>query len=166
MSFRGRSAGRFCAWCDAACEMARSAAVTVTPEPRTVSLAHDIELACRFAKGAEFAPSVAVRDLERSVCGCHYGSTSWTTRREAERITQLLELWPTEGRLDVGRRVGMAGALSCASRRLRRRAGGPSFRATADSISQRCEAVAADGAVLQGRFIRCAEPFRCLVLYA
>ena len=60
------------------------------------------ELACRYAKYAEFARSAPMRDLERSVCGCDYGSTSLTTRREAERIAQLLELRPAAKLLDVG----------------------------------------------------------------
>ena len=97
-----------------------------------------------------------MRDLERSVCGCDYGSTSWTTRREAGRIAHLLELRPAEKLLDVGAESGWPGlylahltgcdvvlvdlplaalrtALECAS---------------ADSLSQRCEVVAADGAAL------------------
>ena len=35
-----------------------------------------------------------MRDLERSICGCDYGSTGNTTRQEAERIAELLELRP------------------------------------------------------------------------
>jgi hypothetical protein len=50
------------------------------------------ELACRLGKCAELARSDAMRDLECSVCGCDYGSTSGTTRLEAKRIAQLLEL--------------------------------------------------------------------------
>ena len=54
------------------------------------------ERACRFAKDAEFARSAAMRELERSVCGCDYGSTSWTTRVEAERIAPLLTVQTIE----------------------------------------------------------------------
>jgi protein-L-isoaspartate O-methyltransferase len=132
------------------------------------------DLACRFAKDAEFARSVAMRDLERSVCGCDYGSTSWTTRREAGRIAYLLELRPAEKLLDVGAGSGWPGLylahlagcdvalvdLPLAPLRTALE------RATADSLSQRCEVVAADGrTALQERFVRRAEPFRCLVLY-
>ena len=67
------------------------------------------ELACRFAKDAEFARSAAMRELERSVCGCDYGSTSWTTRVEAERIAQLLELRRNGKLLDVGAGSGWPG---------------------------------------------------------
>jgi hypothetical protein len=66
-----------------------------------MSISQDLnELACRFAQDTEFARSVAMRDLERSVCGRDYGGTSWTPRREAERITQLLELRPGTKLLD------------------------------------------------------------------
>ena len=40
--------------------------------------------------------------IERSVCGCDYGATSWTTRREAERIGALLGLRPGLRLLDLG----------------------------------------------------------------
>jgi SAM-dependent methyltransferase len=111
---------------------------------------------CRYAKYAEFHRSAAMRDLEVSVCGCDYGSTSWTTRREAERIAQLLELRPAAKLLDVGAGTGWPGLylaqltgctvvvvdLPLAALRIALE------RATADSLSQRCEVVAADGAAL------------------
>jgi SAM-dependent methyltransferase len=114
------------------------------------------ELACRYAKYAEFHRSAAMRDLERSVCGCDYGSTSWTTRQEAERIAQLLELRPAARLLDVGAGTGWPGLylaqltgcdvvvvdLPLAALRMALE------RAAADSLSQRCEVVAADGAAL------------------
>src|SRR6266481_828521 len=67
------------------------------------------ELVCRNDKYAELHRSPAMRDLERSVCGCAYGSTSWTTRREAELIAQLLELRPAAKLLDVGAGSGWPG---------------------------------------------------------
>ena len=114
------------------------------------------ELACRYGKYAEFARSVAMRDLERSVCGCDYGSTSWTTRQDAERIAQLLELRPDAKLLDVGAGSGWPGLylaqltgcdvvvvdLPLAALRIALE------RATADRLSQRCAVVAADGAAL------------------
>jgi SAM-dependent methyltransferase len=114
------------------------------------------ELACRHAKYAEFRRSAAMRDLERSVCGCDYGSTSWTTRREAEGIAQLLELGPDTKLLDVGAGSGWPGLylaqltgchvvlvdLPLVALRIALE------RATADRLSLRCEAVAADGAAL------------------
>jgi SAM-dependent methyltransferase len=97
-----------------------------------------------------------MRDLERSVCGCAYGSTSWTTRREADRIAQLLELRPHVKLLDVGAGSGWPGLyfaqrsgcdvvlldLPLAALRIALE------RATADGLSDRCEAVAGDGAAL------------------
>ena len=114
------------------------------------------ELVCRFDKYAELHRSAAMRDLERSVCGCAYGSTSWTTRLEAERIARLLELRPTARLLDVGGGTGWPGLylaqitgcdvvmvdLPLAGLRLARE------RADADSLSRRCAIVAADGAAL------------------
>ena len=114
------------------------------------------ELACRVGKAAEFARSPAMRDLELSVCGCAYGSTSWTTRREAERIAELLELRPAAKLLDVGAGSGWPGLylaqftgcdavlvdLPLAALRIALE------RATADSLSERCDVVVADGAAL------------------
>jgi ubiquinone/menaquinone biosynthesis C-methylase UbiE len=114
------------------------------------------ELVCRYDKYAELHRSAAMRDLERSVCGCAYGSTSWTTRQEAERIAQLLELCPTATLLDVGAGTGWPGLylaqltgcdvvvvdLPLAGLRLALE------RSAADSLSQRCAVVAADGAAL------------------
>jgi ubiquinone/menaquinone biosynthesis C-methylase UbiE len=120
------------------------------------ALQHLTELAFRFAQDAEFARSVAMRDLERSVCGCDYGSTSWTTRREAEQIIELLELRPGAKLLDVGAGSGWPGLY------LAHRSGcdvvlvdlplaalrSALERATADAMTGRCEVVAADGAAL------------------
>ena len=114
------------------------------------------ELVCRYDKYAELHRSAAMRDLERSVCGCAYGSTSWTTRSEAERIAQLLELRPAAKLLDVGSGTGWPGLylaqltgcdvvvvdLPLGSLRLALE------RATADSLREQCEVVAADGAAL------------------
>lgn len=122
-----------------------------------MSHAQDLnELACRFGKDAEFARSAAMLDLERSVCGCDYGSTSWTTRLEAERLSQLLELRPAAKLLDVGAGTGWPGLylaqlagcnvvlvdLPLVALQTARE------RATADGLSQRCEVVVADGAAL------------------
>jgi len=114
------------------------------------------ELVCRYDKYAELHRSAAMRDLERSVCGCAYGSTSWTTRREAERIAQLLELRPAAKLLDVGAGTGWPGLYlaeltGCDVVVVDLPLGGLRLaleRAAADSLSQRCEVVAADGAAL------------------
>ena len=117
------------------------------------------ELACRLGKCAELARSDAMRDLERSVSGCDYGGTSGTTRLEAERIAQLLELRPAVKLLDLGAGSGWPGLylaqltgcdvfmvdLPLAALRIARE------RAAADGLARRCEAVAADGAALPFR---------------
>lgn len=118
-----------------------------------------IELAGHYAKYAEFHRSDTMRDLERVVCGCAYGATSWTTRWEAERIAQLLELRPAAKLLDVGAGSGWPGLylaqltgchvvladLPLAGLRLALE------RAAADKLTRRCEVVAADGAALPFR---------------
>jgi len=125
-----------------------------------------------------------MRDLERSVCGCAYGSTSWTTRREAERIAELLELGPDVQLLDVGAGSGWPGLylaqltgcdvvlvdLPLVALRI------ALARATDDGLSERCEAVAADGAALpflDGSFdalshsdVLCCAPDKLAILRA
>jgi len=100
-----------------------------------------------------------MRDLERSVYGCDYGGNGGTTRLEAERIAQLLELRPGAKLLDVGAGSGWPGLylaqltgcdvvmvdLPLAALRIARE------RAAADNLAERCEAVAADGAALPFR---------------
>ena len=62
-----------------------------------------------FARDYELGRSAAMRDLERSVLGCDYGGTSWTTRREAGRIAELLGLRPGVRLLDVRAGAGWPG---------------------------------------------------------
>ena len=50
-----------------------------------------------------------MREIERSVCGCDYGGTSWTTRREAEQVGALLGLAPGRRLLEVGAGSGWPG---------------------------------------------------------
>jgi O-methyltransferase StaMB len=114
------------------------------------------ELAGRFAKCADVGRSIPMRDLERSLCGCDYGSTGNTTRREAEQIAGLLDLGPGARLLDVGAGSGWPGLylaqltgcdvvvvdIPLAALRIALE------RATADGQSERCRVVAADGAAL------------------
>ncbi len=100
-----------------------------------------------------------MRDLERSLCGCDYGSTGNTTRAEAEQVARRLELAPGAKLLDVGGGSGWPGLylaqltgcelvvvdIPVAALRIARE------RAAADGLAQRCEAVAADGAALPFR---------------
>lgn len=48
-------------------------------------------------------------EIERAVCGCDYGGTSWTTRHEAERVGELLGLKSSTRFLDVGAGAGWPG---------------------------------------------------------
>ncbi len=117
------------------------------------------EMACRVGNCAVLARSDAMRDLERSVYGCDYGGNGGTTRPEAERIAQLLELQPGATLLDVGAGSGWPGLylaqltgcnvvmvdLPLAALSIARE------RAAADNLSERCEAIVADGAALPFR---------------
>lgn len=55
------------------------------------------------------AQSPVMLTIERSVCGCDYGSSSWMTRTEAEQIASLLQLRPGLRHLDVGAGSGWPG---------------------------------------------------------
>ncbi len=60
------------------------------------------ELSEHFASEYKFAQSPVMLDLERAVCGCDYGGTSWTTRDEAEQMGRLLELGEGSKLLEIG----------------------------------------------------------------
>ncbi len=55
------------------------------------------------------AQSPVMLSIERSVCGCDYGGTSWTTRAEAEQIAALAGLQPGLRLLDLGAGSGWPG---------------------------------------------------------
>ena len=59
------------------------------------------ELAKRddFAAQYRRAQLPAVQAVERAVCGCDYGGTSWANRDEADRIATALKLAPGVGML-------------------------------------------------------------------
>lgn len=56
----------------------------------------------RFAKKYELGQAAVMRSIERSVCGCDYGATSWTTLAEARAIAERLALGPGKCLLDIG----------------------------------------------------------------
>jgi SAM-dependent methyltransferase len=101
----------------------------------------------------------AVRAVERAVCGCDYGATSWATRGEAGRIAAALELAPGVRLLEIGAGSGwpslyLAGRSGCdvtltdlPLEGIRIAAG----RAVQDKLSGACLAVVADAAQLPFR---------------
>jgi ubiquinone/menaquinone biosynthesis C-methylase UbiE len=116
-------------------------------------------LACDFARSYELGRSPVVRELERSVLGCDYGGTSWTTRHEAVRVAEMLELRPQKQLLDLGAGSGWPGlylaqATGCdvvlvdvplAGLRV------AMDRAAMDGLHAQCRGVTADGAKLPFR---------------
>ncbi|MDX1487061.1 MAG: class I SAM-dependent methyltransferase [Acidiferrobacterales bacterium] len=103
--------------------------------------------------------SPVMRELERVVCGCDYGGTSWTTRAEAEQVGRLLDLRPGKRLLELGAGSGWPGLFlarttGCAVtlvdvplEAIRIAA----ERAAADQLDDTCAAAVADGAVLPFR---------------
>jgi ubiquinone/menaquinone biosynthesis C-methylase UbiE len=63
----------------------------------------------RFAGEYRDAQAGIMRRIERSVCGCDYGATSWTTRREAQTMAGILALGPGKRLLEVGAGSGWPG---------------------------------------------------------
>jgi len=60
----------------------------------------------RFDAFYTWAAMPVMQEIERRVCGCAYGGSSWTTRAEAERIAARLNLRPGVRLLDVGAGAG------------------------------------------------------------
>ncbi len=76
------------------------------------------ELSEHFANEYRLAQTPVMLDLERAVCGCDYGGTSWTTREEAEQMGRLLELGEGRKLLEIGAGSGwpalfLAGKTGC-----------------------------------------------------
>jgi SAM-dependent methyltransferase len=63
----------------------------------------------RFAKEYEVSQNETVLAVERAVCGCDYGGTSWTTRAEAQLVARMLSLAPGVRFLDLGAGAGWPG---------------------------------------------------------
>ncbi len=109
-----------------------------------------------FAKDYQLAQSQIMLEVERAVCGCDFGGTSWTTRSEADEIGRRLALAPGKRLLEVGAGSGWPGlylarttgcdlalvdvpfeALRIAAK-----------RAVTDRLANRCWIALADGAAL------------------
>ena len=50
----------------------------------------------------QLGQSPLMLSIERSVCGCDYGATSWTTQAEAQEMASLLQLERQTMLLDLG----------------------------------------------------------------
>ncbi len=115
-------------------------------------------------------------EIERSVCGCDYGGTSWTTRVQADKIIDMLKLKPGRRLLDVGSGSGWPGLylakrmgcdvtltdLPLEGLRIAKN------RAAADRLAGGCRILSADGATLPFRdgwfdAIHHADVLCCLV---
>jgi len=109
-----------------------------------------------FVESYELTNLPAVKEAERSVLGCDYGATSWTTREQAEQIIDTLSLGPGIQLLDIGAGSGWPGLLladnggcdvtlvDLAENALRM----ARKRANIDGIGDRVNAIAASGATL------------------
>lgn len=130
----------------------------------------------RFSKKYELAQSDVMREIERSVCGCDYGATSWTTFDEARNVGDLLALKPGKRLLDIGSGSGwpavyLATETGCDVAMTDLPLMGLRIaldRAAADGVDVACSAVVADGAALPFRggwfdAIHHADVLCCLV---
>jgi len=110
----------------------------------------------RLSKRYPLGQSKIMLEIERRVCGCDYGATSWATRHEVEAIAELLDLGPGRRLLDIGAgtgwpalywalRTGCDAVLTdipLAALRIAAK------RAAADAVSGDCWTVGAEGALL------------------
>lgn len=121
--------------------------------------AEEVAATAHFSRSYALGRSEVIRSIERSVCGCDYGGTSWTTRDEAEQVVSMLQLQAGQRLLDVGAGAGwpglyLAGRMGCdvtltdlplEGLRIARE------RAAAEPLCGTCWVVLADGAALPFR---------------
>jgi len=109
-----------------------------------------------FEASYRHATAPVVQEIERQVCGCDYGGTSWTTRAEAEIMAQALALAPGKSLLEVGAGAGwpslyLAKQTGCAATLIDLPLEGlraASERAVKDGIADRCTIEQGDAASL------------------
>lgn len=113
----------------------------------------------RFSNTYRLGQSDFMLEMERSTCGCDYGGTSWTTREEADRTIDLLNLKPGRQFLEVGSGSGWPGLylamqtgcdvtltdLPFDGLRIAKR------RAAEDQLAGHCRILSADGSALPFR---------------
>ncbi|HEX2113602.1 MAG TPA: class I SAM-dependent methyltransferase [Alphaproteobacteria bacterium] len=110
----------------------------------------------RFAGYYSHAATPALVEIERAVCGCDYGGTSWTTRNEANRLAEMLALAPGRHLLDIGAGSGwpalyLARITGCDATLLDVPVEGlvlAARRAAADGLDRSCRCVAGDAIAL------------------
>ncbi len=121
--------------------------------------ADEIALIERFDRSYQRGQTDTMRAIERVVCGCDYGGTSWTTRQEAEQLSELLALGPGAALLDVGAGSGwpalhMAAISGCDATLVDLPLEGiriASKRSSADKPAGRCGFAVGDGSALPFR---------------
>lgn len=67
------------------------------------------ELRVRFGQTYQRNQRPVMKHIERTVCGCDYGATSWATREEVETISTKLALRPGAYLMDLGAGSGWPG---------------------------------------------------------
>ena len=110
----------------------------------------------RFTQLYRHGRAEVVREIERRVCGCDYGGTSWTTRDEADRLGELLRLAPGRRLLEVGAGSGWPGlylatTTGCEIVQTDLPLNGlriAAARAAADGLAKTCHVALADGSAL------------------
>ncbi len=125
----------------------------------------EIAVTERFERQYERGRSKILRDIERDICGCDYGGTSWTTRQEAEQVAARLNLSSETALLDVGAGSGwpalyMAEISGCNATLVDVPLNGIRTavdRAASDGLAYTCRAVVGDG---------CALPFANALFHA
>ena len=113
-------------------------------------------LVTRFSNKYRDGQTALCQEIERSVFGCVYGATSWTTKDEAEAVAAKLELGPDTRLLDVGAGTGWpsiywAVETGCHATYLDLPFEGLQVllrRAEQDGVPERVAAVGGDGAAL------------------
>ncbi|MFV2032803.1 MAG: cyclopropane-fatty-acyl-phospholipid synthase family protein, partial [Gammaproteobacteria bacterium] len=63
----------------------------------------------RFSKKYDLIGADLLKQIERSNCGCDYGSTSFTTLKQVEELGAMLGLGPNKRLLEVGAGAGWPG---------------------------------------------------------